>query len=103
MSRTITKSFEVGVSGKYQSYRFGSTETVEVSDNLKADAIEEIRNNLFNNLVLSTIDDIRTYADNNEDFQLVLLSRREELDKYKILLERSNKLSSQLDPNLFKG
>lgn len=103
MGRKITKTFEIGISGKYQSYRFGTTETINVPDEMELKKIEETEMILSNNVRKSTYTDIIAYVQGSEDFQLVLASRREELDRYHILLSKTGKLPDLTDSNLFKG
>jgi len=102
MSIEITKTFEIGISGNYQSYRFGSAETVKLPDTASNEEVEFTRVRLFDSLVESTIGDVKAYADGSEDFKLVLAARKDGLDKLRILLTKSG-VNNIETSEVFKG
>jgi len=95
----VTKTFEMGVTGKYQPYRFvtGMEMDLPVSPRkvgnvtmLLPDPKDEAR--LFLAVVESTMNDIDQLQVTDPNFGLVYQARQEELDKYKIYLFNQKKL-----------
>lgn len=79
----ITKICEIGITGKYQPYRFGTILEEEVKDDKQ---IEEDSVRLFSLARKLTIQDIIETSEIDEKFKLVMIARDEELEKYKKLL-----------------
>lgn len=84
----ITKSFEMGVSGKYQNYRFG---TVVESDDAGKDP-EQANRDLMQLAINATLNDIDMFMVADVDFKAVFLARQEELDRYKATLKAKGKM-----------
>lgn len=83
----ITKTFEIGISGKYQTYRFGTSLEV-VADSMNIETAEE---SLSRAAIDSTFEDLRAFSISDEDFRTVLAARDEELQKYRKLLSNQGK------------
>jgi hypothetical protein len=74
----ITKTYEVGISGKFQTRRFGTTLTVDAGKEDPATAAETLQNlcvALVNN-------DIKTMASTDPNFVIIQAAAQEELDKF---------------------
>jgi hypothetical protein len=92
----VTKSFHMTLAARYQSYSFGTTVEEEVITDGGVATIEEFdatANRLYELAVKNTLIDIETFAQADEDFQAVFLSRKEELDRYIATLKAKGKMS----------
>ena len=93
----VTKSFHMTLAARYQSYSFGTTVEEEVVRKTGPDAtnedFDETANRLYELAVKNTLIDIETFAQADEDFQAVFLSRKEELDRYIATLKAKGKMS----------
>lgn len=80
----IGKKFSMTISGKYQSYTFS---TVVEAEGVEPSEIEVMEYALARTARAGTFKDIETLAGTDEEFQLVLADRREELQNYKKVLD----------------
>jgi hypothetical protein len=96
----VTKSFEMTISGKYQSYKLGTSMEMDLPESARAagggqyvtcsDSKDEAE--LFLSVVNSTMADIDQLQTTDPNFGLVYQARQEELDKFKIYLANQKKL-----------
>lgn len=74
----ITKNFEMTLSGKYQSYRVGTTLEVDVPVEQKDEAAKL----LAQEAIAQTMADILQFREENEAFRMVVQARADELVSY---------------------
>lgn len=81
----ITKTYEVGITGKYQPRKFVTTLSEEFPP-LNTEDILSTGSYLFQVCVQSVIADMKVIADTDPDFVLIQAAAKEELNKYAIYL-----------------
>lgn len=94
----VVKPFEMTISGKYQSYHFGTTieaevvslETSDLADREISETVQKAEDDLFLLAVSSTFRDIERFSKDDETFKLVVSARDEDLAKFKLLLEKTH-------------
>lgn len=84
----ITKHFEMGISGKFQTYKFGTTLEVEGD----AATGEEAAEALQRAAVEATLRDIKALLETDSEFRLVWQARQEELFKFAKFQENQQKV-----------
>jgi hypothetical protein len=89
----ISKSFEMTISGNYQSYKFGSSLEQEYSDEsdfkLTSDDLQALA-------VQMVSDDIKKQAEVDPDFSVVLAARSQSLLRDKLVREKTNNNKSPI-------
>jgi len=88
----ISKMFEIGITGKFQPYKFSTSAEIEISDKSN---IDKESDKLFSLCLKSTLRDIENLAAEDEEFNLVLTARKEELNKYRKYLSNVKKNSEE--------
>ena len=86
----IGKSFEMVVSGKYQSYRFATSLEQDYSDTLQYDDVILTSADLQAIAVVLTMKDIDRQAAQDPDFETVWMDRQKSLAQTKYIQNRSN-------------
>ena len=93
----ITKHYEVGITGKFQGRKFGTTISADVGEiptsSLSSD--EDVSDYLQRMCVASVKNDIKTMAATDPNFVIIQAAAQEELDKYVKYLENIKKSESK--------
>jgi hypothetical protein len=89
----ITKFYEVGISGKFQTRKFGTTVTVDLPED-GYDPVKEAK--LLQSLCVKLVhNDIKTLAASDSNFVIIQAAAQEELDKYVKYCENVKKAESK--------
>ena len=90
----ITKSFEVGISGKFQTRKFGTTVSTSCPDTVSSDHVKEAE--ILQNLCVKLVNnDIKALAVSDPNFVIIQAAAQEELDKFVIYQENVKKAESK--------
>jgi hypothetical protein len=88
----ITKHYEVGITGKFQGRKFGTTLTLDTD---RVEDPTDAAENLQNMCVKIVNNDIKTLAASDPNFVIIQAAAQGELDTYAKYLENAKKAESK--------
>ncbi len=92
----ITKHYEIGITGKFQSRRFGTTLTVDTSE-VKETELSKVPENLQRMCADMVSEDIKTMRKTDPNFVIIEAAAQDELDKFVKYKEGVKKIQNKKD------